>query len=46
MGERGGPARYLKMGKEAQVCRDFVRRRTERRQRCEDVNIDLTRIRL
>jgi hypothetical protein len=34
------------VGKEAQICRDFVRRRAERRQWCEDVNIDLTRIRL
>ena len=37
---------YLEIGKEAQICRNFVRRGAERSQRGENINVDLARIRL
>lgn len=37
---------HLEIGKEAQICRNFVRCGAERSQRSEDINVDLARIRL
>ena len=45
-GESQGGRDYLEIGEEAEICRNFVRRRSERSQWGEDINVDLARIRL